>query len=188
MSKQDFHAFTHTTKEGGLFSAIITPGFSSPPHHRSEMKGIKPTPTSQLWDTGATNCAITSSLVKKLKLTPIGKTEVTYGGGTEETYVHLIHVFLPNNVIIPNIQVTECDDGKGDFDMIIGMDVITEGDFSVTNVNGNTVVSFRTPSTEKIDYVKEANIIKSLASRKAFTGRKGQKYTHPKKKRKKRRR
>lgn len=179
MSKQDFHAFTHTTKEGGLFSAIITPGFSSPPHHRSEMKGIKPTPTSQLWDTGATNCAITSSLVKKLKLIPIGKTEVTYGGGTEETYVHLIHVYLPNNVMIPNVQVTECDDGKGDFDMIIGMEIITRGDFSVTNVGGNTIVSFRIPSIKEIDYVKEANIIKALASRKASTGRRGFSFYTP---------
>ena len=37
------------------------------------------------------------------------------------------------------------------------MDIITLGDFALTNVNGNTTVSFRIPSVETIDYVKEYN-------------------------------
>ena len=41
------------------------------------------------------------------------------------------------------------------FDVLIGMDIITLGDFSITNVNGKTVFSFRIPSTETVDYVQQ---------------------------------
>jgi len=37
------------------------------------------------------------------------------------------------------------------------MDVITKGDFVITNFNGNTVFSFRVPSCECIDYVEQIN-------------------------------
>ncbi len=40
------------------------------------------------------------------------------------------------------------------------MDVITMGDFSNTNYNGKTAVSFRIPSIKTIDYVQEADEIK----------------------------
>jgi uncharacterized protein YecA (UPF0149 family) len=42
-------------------------------------------------------------------------------------------------------------------DVLIGMDIITLGDFSVTNFQGNTCMSFRVPSLHQIDYVEEAN-------------------------------
>jgi len=36
------------------------------------------------------------------------------------------------------------------------MDIIGMGDFSVTNCNGSTKFSYRTPSIEHIDYVEQA--------------------------------
>lgn len=45
----------------------------------------------------------------------------------------------------------------GDVDMLIGMDVISKGDFAVTNVGGITTFSFRIPSQETIDYVQQDN-------------------------------
>ena len=44
-----------------------------------------------------------------------------------------------------------------DFDVIVGMGIITRGDFSITNVNGLTHMSFRIPSISIVDYVEEAN-------------------------------
>ena len=41
------------------------------------------------------------------------------------------------------------------FCYIIPMDIITQGDFSVTNKNGVTVFSFRVPSLTVVDFVKE---------------------------------
>jgi len=37
------------------------------------------------------------------------------------------------------------------------MDIITQGDFAVTNHNGVTKFSFRTPSMEHIDFVPGTN-------------------------------
>ena len=45
-------------------------------------------------------------------------------------------------------------------EVILGMDVITQGDFSITNLNGNTVFSFRVPSLHRLDYVAEINSAK----------------------------
>lgn len=38
--------------------------------------------------------------------------------------------------------------------MLIGMDVICQGDFAITNVGGVTTFSFCVPSMETIDYVQ----------------------------------
>ena len=48
------------------------------------------------------------------------------------------------------------DDLGDDIDVLIGMDIIQHGDFSITNVNNKTTFSFRTPSMKEIDYVKES--------------------------------
>jgi predicted aspartyl protease len=45
------------------------------------------------------------------------------------------------------IQGTEC---------LIGMDILSRGDLAVTNINGQTCLSFRIPSTQRIDFVEAA--------------------------------
>lgn len=46
------------------------------------------------------------------------------------------------------------------FGVIIGMDVIRMGDFSITNSGNQTWASFRVPSIQGVDYVQEANRIR----------------------------
>ena len=43
------------------------------------------------------------------------------------------------------------------FDVLIGMDIITKGDFAITNPDGTTKFSFRIPSQADIDFVRESN-------------------------------
>jgi len=43
-----------------------------------------------------------------------------------------------------------------DFDVLIGMDIIGNGNFAVTNKDSKTVFSFRMPSVERIDFAKQA--------------------------------
>lgn len=62
---------------------------------------------------------------------------------------------LPNNVGIAYVEVTE-GDLMGE-DVLIGMDIITRGDFAITNVGGKTTFSFRIPSVETIDYCQQGN-------------------------------
>lgn len=118
--------------------------------------------TKALWDTGATGCAVTKKTATDLKLQPIGLANVTHVNGTTQANVYLIDIFLPNLVIVPAVRVTECDDGVGNFGVIIGMEVITSGDFAITNVGNKTTVSFRIPSIQTIDYNVEAQRLKDL--------------------------
>jgi hypothetical protein len=53
-----------------------------------------------------------------------------------------------------NLKVSEGQLG-GAIDVLIGMDIIGRGDFSVTCVGGKTCMSFRFPSKATIDYVAE---------------------------------
>lgn len=58
------------------------------------------------------------------------------------------------------VLVCECQNIVGNFGAIVGMDIITKGDLAMTNVNGNTCMTFRIPSIQSIDYVYEARRIR----------------------------
>lgn len=111
-----------------------------------------------LWDTGATNSVLSASLVKAMGLSPVGQANVHHGGGAGASPTYLVNVHLPHQVGFVGVLVTEFSDpADRSFNAIIGMDIIGVGDFAITNVGGQTVVSFRTPSMKSIDYVKEIN-------------------------------
>lgn len=110
-----------------------------------------------LWDTGATNTAISSKVAKKLGLKPITFAPVGTGGGVVNAPVHLVNIALPNNVIVTNVQVTELKE-LNSCDILIGMDIITQGDFAITHVGGKYCFSFRTPSHRPIDFIPESNL------------------------------
>jgi len=152
------HAFT-AVAQGRLREIITDSGVSVP--FISNPDGGSKNPVilrvKALWDTGATGSVITEATAKSLNLQPISKVKVSHAGGESIQSVYLVNIYLPNNLIVQNVRVTECQDTTGKFGLIIGMDIITLGDFAITNVNGNTAVSFRIPSVETIDYVKEYN-------------------------------
>ncbi len=112
-----------------------------------------------LWDTGATNSVVTPKVVKELGLVPIGEGETLHAGGVSRVKVYLITLLLPNNVLIPNIRVSECADQAGRFDIIIGMDVITLGDFSISGQGIKRMLSFSMPSSFSVDYVHILNLM-----------------------------
>lgn len=113
--------------------------------------------TLGIWDTGATGSAITESTAQSLGLEPIGFQQVQFGSGIQVCKEYLVNFYLPNRSLIRNVKVTECANIAGGVGALIGMDVITLGDFVVTNQNNETTVSFRIPSLETIDYVKSWN-------------------------------
>jgi predicted aspartyl protease len=103
-----------------------------------------------IWDTGATNSAITEKVVSACGLKPVGMVRVHTASGEYETNVYLINMALPNKVGIANVRVTE--GVLADVDVLIGMDVISRGDFCITNSDGHTAVSFQMPSVGIIDF------------------------------------
>ena len=135
-----------------------------------------------IWDTGATGSVITEKVADALGLKPTGFKEVHTANGKSEKNTYLVNIILPNNVAIQNVNVTE--GLLGDHaDVLIGMDIITLGDFSITNKDGNTVMSFRIPSLQEIDYVPIANQANKLEQ---FKQKRQPKNTATKKKKTKR--
>lgn len=173
----DQKALTLTGK--GILRVLNSPLKVSPP-----VVDLKNPPTSMydcigIWDTGASSSFITQKVVDALSLKPTGMTEVKTAGGSHTSPTFLVAFILPNNVIIGQLKVPVGTIAGGD--VLIGMDVITLGDFSVSNFEGITRMSFRIPSSAKIDYVREIDLQKRFD-----LGHAKKKTKSSKKKRKKR--
>lgn len=103
---------------------------------------------------------ITRHIVKNLDLKPVREAKVYYAGGTIIANAYLVSIILENDILLDQIIVTEAelnDDEIPDherFDVLLGMDVIGQGDFAITNYRKRTTVSFRVPSKEELDFTK----------------------------------
>jgi len=148
MSPARIDAFT--TEFPGITKAIITDINVGDADFKTSRK------TKGIWDTGATNCAITKKLVQELGIKPIGMVEVSGVHGKQHANVYLIQVSLEGKVRI-KVRASECITllGNESIGMLIGMDVISIGDFAITNTLGKTVMSFRIPSAGRIDFVAD---------------------------------
>jgi hypothetical protein len=159
--KPQFAAFT--IKHNGTARRIVTDiGVSEPfdPNEYVDKKAPhEPFQSKALWDTGATDSVITPATAKKLGIDPVGTAEVVHYGGKKQSNTYLVNLYLPNKVLMYGIRVTESDEVLDDFGVILGMDIICRGDFSITNEGGLTWMSFRFPSIKGIDYVIDANRI-----------------------------
>ena len=87
----------------------------------------KDIPVTAAWDTGTTYSCISPEFAKQINLHPLSnnKLHTSYG---------LIQSKL--------------------YDVLIGMDIISEGDFTLSTYNGKTSFSFRIPSKGVVDYTK----------------------------------
>ena len=133
----------------GIADRIITPV-----EVKNSITGIS-FDTNGIWDTGATASVVTKSTAAKLGLIPVGQTLVLGVHGKKRVNVYDITLTLNNRDITLRTLVTECDELSADnsVGVLIGMNVITKGDFAITNHEGHTVMSFRVPSLQTIDFV-----------------------------------
>ena len=111
-----------------------------------------------LWDTGATISCISHDVVQRLKLVPTGKMPIHTPSGQSICNTYLVDILLPNNVLVKDNQVCESEIGGQGLGVLIGMNIITQGDFSVSNFQGKTTFTFRIPSVKETDFVKEAQM------------------------------
>ncbi len=109
-------------------------------------------PVSIQWDTGATGTCISKEVVSKLGLIPIGKVQVHTPSGIGTMSQYIIDLIMNNEVIFHNWVVMDSEIGKQGIDVLIGMDIISKGDFAISNYEGRTQFSFRIPSQEHIEY------------------------------------
>ena len=149
---EDFRAFT--LKSNGIMDALKTDALVLS-NYRDKNKQYTPKMWRGLWDTGASQSSINQKIVDDLNLIPVGKANISTANGEVTANTYLVDIGLPNNVMVGNV-VASCVDLGEDIDVLIGMDIIKHGDFAITNKNKKTTFSFRTPSIEEIDYVKES--------------------------------
>lgn len=65
-------------------------------------------------------------------------------------YTYYVDLMVPDEMTFKTLEVTEGD--LEDVDVLIGMDVISQGDFCISNGNNETVVAFRSPAGEPIKF------------------------------------
>ena len=167
---QPIRVFGFTTKADRIANVITTqahigqPFDQKSPPPKGDHKGF-----FAIWDTGATNSVISKRVVTECGLKPSGMTKVHTASGTDNVSTYLISMILPNKVVIPTLRVSEGN--LTGTDVLIGMDIINQGDFAVTNTNGKTVFSFRMPSVECIDFVEKMDRAKQKKSTVPEVGR-----------------
>jgi len=125
------------------------PRITSPPQSTKSFKAV--------WDTGATNSAISSRVVAECQLVPSGKINVSTPSGSSITNTYLVNILLPNGVGVTGVRVSEAI-LAGIEDVLIGMDIIGTGDFAVSNKDGKTVFTFRFPSSDRIDFTQSPSV------------------------------
>ena len=105
-----------------------------------------------IWDTGAMRTTISTQMANLLNLIPLGQTRVCHADGESICSYYAVNLLLPNKIEIKMLMV---NDGKlTDTDMLIGMDVISLCDFSITSPGRETKFSFQVPTSLDIDFTK----------------------------------
>ena len=107
------------------------------------------------WDTGATSTCISEEIAEKYQLKPFSYAQAKTPSGTLTTPIYFINIILNNEVVFNNWKVMGSKIGAQGIDILIGMDIISKGDFAISNYNGKTQFSFRLPSQQDVDYKSE---------------------------------
>jgi gag-polyprotein putative aspartyl protease len=148
-SRNSIYAFTK--EHESLVNAIHTLANVSLPNEILPNQTIK-----ALWDTGATHTAISERLALKMQLPIEDFVRVSTATGILRVPVYLIRLGLPNDFIFEEVEAVEFSyTDEDDYDLIIGMDVMNQGDLSITNFEGKTLFSFRIPSMGRVDFESE---------------------------------
>lgn len=138
---------------------IITPIKIVEAHREGEHFEIFEGEWHALWDTGAMASTISSSLAKQLQLPELGDFIMHGAGGKFQSKQYLAGLILPNRVSIPAISLYGFA-GSSNFDMLIGMDIISMGDFLISSEEGKMFFSFQLPSFGGLylDDIQKANL------------------------------
>lgn len=133
----------------GITKAIQTPVEIISPVNNKSVK------TKGLWDTGATASVITKEVAQELGIEPLGFKNVRGVHGVKQVNSYAVKIRLNNENIMVEADVTESESlsDNGETGLLIGMDIITLGDFAISNYEGKTNMTFRVPSVQKIDFV-----------------------------------
>jgi hypothetical protein len=148
--EKSFHGYSFTTIYNGLSRVLRNDVELESAIGQKERIKI-----TALWDTGAGISLIRPDVAQRLHLLSVSMTTIsTPTSKDEQSRVYVVNLYLPNQVRVNDIKVVEGI--PSNCDMLIGMDIISLGDFAVSNFNGRTMFSFRMPSMTEIDFTKHS--------------------------------
>ncbi len=109
-----------------------------------------------LWDTGASHTSITKRVAQQLGLVATSSIKTIHVGGKDDALVYRADLRLPGGnagehpATVTSLQVSDMKDrDPRDFDLIIGMNIIMQGDFALTGGMGSwRNMTFRSPSAK----------------------------------------
>ncbi len=105
--------------------------------------------TKALVDTGANGSCISNRLVSACRLHPVSAMKMISAQGMSIAQVYEVSMILPNGIQFSEIPVVEVAGSKA-FDIIIGMDILSNCDFSFSSDDNESCFSLRIPSAKKL--------------------------------------
>lgn len=106
-----------------------------------------------IWDTGCAITTVKTSILEELELEARDCIDVNTVMGTAKFPVYYVDLLLPGGIALRSIKVIAGNQNA--CDVLIGMDIISLGDFAITNLSGNTTFSFQLPSELVIDFCNQ---------------------------------
>jgi predicted aspartyl protease len=92
-----------------------------------------------LWDTGASFCAISPVTAKKLSLESLGKESIINKDGRFKSNIYIINLHFAENWIEPvAVFESDCETNQ----LLIGMDLISRGNFMIKKTGSKLEFSF----------------------------------------------
>lgn len=106
-------------------------------------------------DTGANTSCISDNVIQALELEAVRLIEVQTNQGTQRKNQYIVDIYLPNRIRFTPINamgiMTNTESG---YDCIIGMDILSNTDISISYANNETLFSLRIPASGGIDFVQ----------------------------------
>lgn len=140
----ELNAFVFTRKFDKITNKIITDVVLRNNNAKMIGKG--------LWDTGADFSCISKKVATELNLIPTRFINILTPSGSTVKPKYTITIDLPEYVTFETMEVCESEIGNQGIEMLIGMDVISKGNFSISNFEDKTVFSYAFPSFKHIDF------------------------------------
>lgn len=152
------HAYRYTKRYKDIQNQLSSPLVLINPMTGTRLE------TEGIWDTGATLSCITQKAAHHLGLQISSYTTMRGVNSSKVVPVYIVRLQIGPEVSVL-VEAAECeqlvDDGTAE--LLIGMDVITKGDFAVSNFQNQTTLTFRFPSHQHMDFVAEARAPKPPA-------------------------
>ena len=144
MNQETAHIYSSRLKD--LSRGIISPVRLISPDSTSDLV------SQAIWDTGATFSCVSARAAKLLKLIPHREAFTNTMNGPRKSVTSILLSFPGNQRFCTWVEATQADVLPHGCDMLIGLDIISLGDFRLRHIIGGLLFEFEFSADRFIDY------------------------------------